>query len=344
MKIVSIVGARPQFIKLAPLSAVIRQDFKEVIVHTGQHYDVGMSQIFFDELGIPSPDYNLNIGSHSHGKQTAYMLDAVEEILLKEKPNGVVVFGDTNSTLAGAMATSKLGIPLFHVEAGLRSFNRTMPEETNRIIVDHISDSLFAPTMHAHCNLQDEGLGARTHLTGDIIVDSLKNSLPKIPLLLHSSLKDSFSLLTLHRPYNVDCPLKLIKILDLVSSSSSHVIFPVHPRTLKVLKGLGRWDNIEAVGPQGYLDFLALQSYATRIFTDSGGIQKEAYLLKTPCVTFRPETEWRETLYGGWNILIDPFAKNALEKIDGQGTGEYWGDSYGVNVANKMVKIIKEKL
>ena len=349
MKIVSIVGARPQFIKLAPLSSELRKRFEEIIVHTGQHYDSNMSHQFFSDLGIPLPDYNLEIGSGLHGFQTGKMLMGIEEILIKERPEMAIVFGDTNSTLSGAIAASKLHIPVAHVEAGLRSFNKQMPEEINRILTDHCSDVLFAPTETAVSNLRNEGLAEKTYLTGDIMVDAIEAN-RKIAQEKSLILKDlnlapgGYHLLTLHRPYNVDSRENLTKIMEALSRLSAEIVFPVHPRTKKMIAEydikLGK--NILSIDPVGHLDFIQLEHNANKIITDSGGIQKEAYMLGVPCITVRPETEWVETVDSGWNKLVgfDPNKLiDAIENFIPSGKhdkifGEYW-------CADKMVEVIE---
>jgi len=347
MKIVSIVGARPQFIKLAPFSHEIRKHFSEVIVHTGQHYDNNMSEQFFMELELPKPDYNLEIGSSSHGIQTGKMLLQIEEILINEKPNMVVVFGDTNTTLAGALAAAKLNIRVVHIEAGLRSFNRSMPEEINRIVADHTSDFLFAPTKEAMLNLSKEGLSSRSFFTGDIMVDSLSRNLRR-SLALSSiekdlNLPDDFIVLTLHRPYNVDSPSSLVQILKKLSELNKTIVFPVHPRTRHVLEShkIKQPPSILITQPLGYLDFLRLQSLSSTVITDSGGIQKEAFLLKKPCVTLRSETEWIETVQSGWNILLDYRDVDFIEKVRSFNPTGSPPDTYGKNVAIKMVDIVR---
>ena len=320
--IMSIVGARPQFVKLAPLSKRLRLLFKEVIVHTGQHYDKNMSQLFFEQLQIPAPDYNLSVQATNHGEQTAAMLNALEQVMLIEKPKLVIIFGDTNSTLAGSLAASKLSIPVLHVEAGLRSFNREMPEEINRIIADRLSDYLFVPTPVAMENLVKEGMHEKAWLTGDIMVDSINDSLflpynsnERISYLIN----EPYNLLTLHRPVNVDDSLQLLQILSHLNKLNQRILFPVHPRTQRKLAGLvnkGELRNIEFIEPQGYLDFITLQQHAKKIITDSGGIQKEAYILNIPCITLRKETEWTETAKVGWNLLLDINDTQLVEKID----------------------------
>ena len=345
MKAVSIVGARPQFIKLAPLSKEIRKFHKEIIVHTGQHFDEKMSKTFFTDLKIPNPDYNLEINGGTHGQQTARMMQSIEIVLLEEEPDVVIVFGDTNSTLAGSLAVSKLGIKAIHVEAGLRSFNKSMPEEINRIVSDHTSDYLFAPTATAIKNLEHEGLGAKSFLTGDIMVDSLRfaNSIASSNKKFNNF--KNYYLLTLHRPYNVDNPQKLGKIIELFNSLNKNVVFPVHPRTNNIIKknNISVDSNIKLINPLGYLDFIALQSNADKIITDSGGIQKEAYILRKPCITLRSETEWIETVESGWNKLINIEIDDAIvENIIEFSPSEKYPDLFGNDVSKKMVKIIND--
>jgi UDP-N-acetylglucosamine 2-epimerase len=347
MKIVSIVGARPQFVKLAPLSKKIRKNFQEIIVHTGQHYDDAMSDAIFNDLCIAKPDYNLGIGSGNHGEQTGKMLIEIEKILLAEKPVLVIVFGDTNSTVAGSLASAKLSIPIVHVEAGLRSFNRAMPEEINRIATDHISDFLFAPTKNAMNHLANEGLSSKSWFTGDIMRDTLEESLPvaisKSKVLDELPLNGSgYFLLTLHRPYNVDNPEILQKIIENLQSLGKKVIFPVHPRTGKIIKenNILIGPNLILTGPKSYLDFLNLQYHAEKILTDSGGIQKEAYFLKKPCITFRTETEWIETIHDGWNILVNPSHSGSYQNVLDFFPEKEQTDAFGKDVSNKMVEII----
>lgn len=314
MKVVSIVGARPQFIKAAPVSQELRRaGYREVLIHTGQHYDYELSQVFFEELDIPTPDRNLEVGSASHGVQTARILEGIEDVLVGETPDVVLIYGDTNSTLAAALAACKLGVPIAHVEAGLRSFNRSMPEEHNRVLADHCADILFCPTETAMTNLRREGIGRGAHLVGDTMYDMLRQSLGAAlerPIRGRLGLEDNAYLLaTIHRPGNTDRPEHLRAIATAFERIELPVILPLHPRTrgrIDESDVFGGWPpNVTVIDPVGYLDMLALQAGARMILTDSGGIQKEALLLKTPCITMRPETEWVETVACGWNVVTD---------------------------------------
>ena len=351
MKIVSIVGARPQFIKLAPLSKQIRKFHKEIVIHTGQHFDKNMSSSFFSDLDINTPDYNLNINSGSHGNQTAKMIEKIEKILIQEKPEGVIIFGDTNSTFAGAIAASKLDCVLFHVEAGLRSFNPNMPEEINRIISDHVSNYLFAPTKTAIKNLVSENLKEKSYLTGDIMVDSINIALKKISknnIFDKYKIKENeYYLLTLHRPYNVDNPSNIINIFSFLDKIDSKILFPVHPRTNNIINinNIVIPKNILLIEPVSYLDFIDLQKNSKKIITDSGGIQKEAYILKKPCITLRSETEWKETVDSGWNLLINPNTENDINlKIESFYPKENHIPLFGNEVSMKMVDLINKLL
>ncbi len=321
MKIVSIVGARPQFIKAAPVSATLRQSFTEILVHTGQHYDHGMSAVFFQELGIPEPEYNLGIGSGSHGQQTGQMLAAIEAVLLQEKPDWLLVYGDTNSTLAGALAAAKLHIPIAHVEAGLRSYNRTMPEEINRVLTDHCSNLLFCPTQTAVDNLASEGIHQGVHQVGDVMVDALYYFLPKAeqsPILnQHSLTSGDYVLATIHRASNTDTAEALAQVLDCLAQSAWPVVWPIHPRTAAALHrfALTPPPNVRLIPPVGYLEMLALEKQARFILTDSGGVQKEAYIFAVPCITLREDTEWVETVAQGWNTLTGADAAKVREAL-----------------------------
>ena len=315
MKVVTVVGARPQFIKAAPVSKALREaGHTEFLLHTGQHYDYGMSQVFFDELGLPPADFNLNVRSGNHGQQTGQMLIGIEEALLKEKPDWVLVFGDTNSTLAGALAAVKLHIPLAHVEAGLRSYNREMPEEHNRVLTDHCADLLFCPTKTAVENLVKEGLTNGIYEVGDPMYDAIlmfsEKAKQRSTVMKDLGLKkDGYLLATIHRAYNTDNPQTLKEIISILSQTDELVIFPIHPRTRQKLQEYGFQDvtalgNLRLVDPLSYLGMLILEQNARMILTDSGGIQKEAYFFRIPCLTLRSETEWVETVSNGWNLLV----------------------------------------
>jgi UDP-N-acetylglucosamine 2-epimerase len=327
MKILTIAGARPQFIKAAPLSLAIRAaGHQEFLLHTGQHYDHGMSQVFFDELGLRAADINLNVRSGSHGQQTGEMLTLIEKALMAEKPDWVVVFGDTNSTLAGALAAVKLHIPLAHVEAGLRSFNRTMPEEHNRVLTDHCADLLFCPTQTAVDNLGREGLVNGVHLVGDPMYDAVLHfgrlAQERSTILQTLGLQPrGYLLATIHRAYNTDDPATLRQILSALAAISEPVILPLHPRTQARIEVFGLSDLVKSaprlrvIEPVGYLDMLRLEENARIILTDSGGVQKEAYFFGVPCVTLRPETEWVETVAAGWNRLVGTDAGKILAAV-----------------------------
>jgi UDP-GlcNAc3NAcA epimerase len=323
VRIASIVGARPQFIKLAPVSCALREWHEEIIIHTGQHYDNEMSAQFFDELAIPTPDYHLGIGSGFHGAQTGRMLEAIEQVLMKERPERVIVYGDTNSTLAGALSAAKLHIPLAHVEAGLRSFNRTMPEEINRVVTDHLSDRLFCPTETARRHANNEGIMQGVEVVGDVMYDILLQVQPKINAhaqKLLSTLEvapQAYALVTVHRAANTDNPEVMRDIACALNKLEMPIIFPVHPRTRVCLE---RYDivwrkHIRLIEPVGYVDMLALEQAAYRILTDSGGVQKEAFILGVPCVTLREETEWLETVEAGWNVLTGTRCRAIVEGV-----------------------------
>ena len=308
MKIVTVVGARPQFIKAAALSRLLRERHTEYVVHTGQHYDSNMSDVFFAELGMPPPFFNLKIGSGSHGVQTGLMLIKLEEILQDIRPDRLIVYGDTNSTLAGALAGVKLNIPIIHIEAGLRSFNRAMPEEINRVITDHLSTWLLCPSQTSVENLDSEGLVKNVHLVGDIMINALDHAARRAKLesnILNrfNLTQKSYALATIHRAENTDDPQRLQQILDAFRKIEIKIVFPIHPRTRKALASFEIPKNILLIEPVGYLDMVMLEMMANVILTDSGGIQKEAYWLGTSCITLRNETEWVETVESGWNTL-----------------------------------------
>lgn len=324
MKILTVVGARPQFVKAAAVSRILRETHTEVLVHTGQHYDERMSEVFFRELGIPEPDYNLEVGSAGHSVQTGEMLIRMGPIFEKEKPDWVLVYGDTNSTLAGALVASKLYIPVAHVEAGLRSFNREMPEEINRILTDHVSQLLFCPAQKAVDNLKLEGVTSGVHAVGDVMYDAVlhhsEEAEKRSSILSALELRSKqYLLATVHRASNVDDTEKLIGILGTFTMLGETVVFPVHPRTRKAIQtaGFSLGENIKLVDPVGYLDMLWLEKNARMILTDSGGVQKEAYWFGTPCVTLREETEWVETVEAGWNVVVGAERGRILNAVRG---------------------------
>lgn len=321
--VATIVGARPQFIKAAPVSRALAAGFKEIVIHTGQHYDYGMSEIFFTEMEMRPPDFNLGVGGGSHAEQTGKMLVELERIFNAVKPDCVLVFGDTNSTLAGALASAKAQIPLAHVEAGLRSFNRAMPEEINRVLTDHVSALLFCPTDAAVENLAKEGITQGVHRVGDVMADALffnlKLARAKSNIIeLLGLAKGRYALATVHRASNTDDADNMHSILRAFGDMSSQVVFPVHPRTRKMMNewGISAGPNVLMTDPVGYFDMLVLQENANCILTDSGGVQKEAYLVGVRCITLRQETEWVETVASGWNQLAGVQEKKIIDLFE----------------------------
>jgi UDP-GlcNAc3NAcA epimerase len=354
IKVVSIVGARPQFIKAAPLSRALRVDADEVLVHTGQHYDDNMSRTFFDEMEIPRPEYHLEVGSGSHGLQTGLMMERIEKILVDERPDLVLVYGDTNSTLAGALDAAKLVIPLAHVEAGLRSFNRLMPEEINRIVADHCSDLLFCPTRTAVENLTAEGVVQGVHMTGDVMFDAALRFAgladARSDVIERLSLdKGGYLLCTVHRAENTDDRSRLGGIVRALAECGRTVVFPLHPRTQRMLgehgldRVLGGIPTVRLIDPVGYLDMIRLERNAALILTDSGGVQKEAYFYRVPCVTLRSETEWVETVRDGWNRVAGSDPEAILKAMRGFNPPESSNVSFGDGcAAEKIVRLIRE--
>jgi len=323
MNVVTIIGARPQFIKAAALSRVLRQHHTECLVHTGQHYDYGMSGIFFDRLQIPKPEVNLGVGSGPHGQQTGAMLAGIETVLQERAPDVLLVYGDTNSTLAGALAASKLHVPVAHVEAGLRSFNRRMPEEVNRVVADHLSSLLLCPSQVAVDNLAREGVTRGVIIVGDVMSDVLFWARDQVeaeppetcrPLGLE---RGGYFLATMHRAENTDDPSRLSGILGAFNALDLPVVFPVHPRTRKVIEssGLALKPHVRLLEPVGYLEMVALTGGARMVLTDSGGLQKEAYWLGVPCITLRDETEWLETVEAGGNVLAGADRERIVETV-----------------------------
>lgn len=344
MKVITILGARPQFIKAKPLSDIIKNDFEEIIIHTGQHYDKKMSDVFFEELELPNPKYNLGIGSGNHGQQTGLMIQKIEEVLLYEKPSFVIVYGDTNSTLAGALSAAKLHIPVVHIEAGLRSFNKKMPEEINRIMTDHISELLFVPSNKALEQCYKEGLEKGVFNVGDIMYDTILKFLPlsearsNIINELSLDLK-KFYTATIHRPENTDSKIKLSIIFESLSELDSLIIMPIHPRTMNKIKeyNIKISKNIKLIEPLGYFDMLKLLSRSSLIFTDSGGLQKEAYYLKKFCITLRDETEWTETLETGNNILVPIVKDKIVNSISLFKEGNLFPNIYGNGNSSSII-------
>jgi UDP-GlcNAc3NAcA epimerase len=347
MRVLSIAGARPQFVKLAAVSRAIavRKGWRHVIVHTGQHYDPNLSAVFFDELAIPRPDYDLEVGSGSHGVQTGEMLKRLEAVLQAESPDWVLLYGDTNSTLAGAVAASKLCLRTAHIEAGLRSYRRSMPEEVNRIVADHLSGLLLCPTESAVANLQREGLGDRAVLTGDVMLDAslaFREAAERRQGVLQDRWRPrEFALATVHRAENTDDPDRLSRIvagLDAIARAICPVVWPVHPRTAKRLQ---EFDCAPAaltmVPPASYLDIMLLESRARFILTDSGGVQKEAYFFCTPCITLRDETEWTETLQNRCNVLVGCNPEAALSAAQAAGAAGPWTSIYGNGQASEII-------
>lgn len=333
MKIVTVVGARPQFIKAAAVSRAIRKhnsenrgnQINEIIVHTGQHYDHNMSEVFFNELDIPTPNYNLGVGSGSHGEQTGRMLEAIEKVLEQERPDWLLVYGDTNSTLAGALAAAKMHIPVAHVEAGLRSYNRKMPEEINRVLTDHVSTLLFCPTEAGGYNLRREGVSRGVHQVGDVMFDCMLHYLAKMGnnLTVVSSLglkPKGFALATVHRAENTDSTEALREIFEAFNEISKQipVLVLVHPRTRKYLTsyGINTTSGVRLLEPVAYLQMIELECNAGVILTDSGGVQKEAFFVGTPCITLREETEWVETVECGANILCGAYRDRIVAAYD----------------------------
>jgi UDP-GlcNAc3NAcA epimerase len=350
LKILSIVGARPQLIKATVVSSAIRETFSEVLLHTGQHYDHEMSEIFFRDLDLPPADYNLGIGSGPHGKQTGEMLQGIEEVLIQERPNWVLVYGDTNSTLAGALAAVKLHIPLAHVEAGLRSHSRRMPEEINRVVADRLSQLLFCPSATAVSNLAQEGITDGVHMVGDVMYDAMLRFLPRAeerpsPLDRLGVVAGEYALATVHRAGNTDDLQRLSAILACLAVAEMPVVFPVHPRTRAILQSnqLAIPENLCLIDPVGYLDMLMLERNAHAILTDSGGVQKEAFWLEVPCLTLRDETEWVETIETGWNevVGVDPDrVRSALAKgKPGKSPPPIYGEG---KTAGRIAKLIAE--
>ncbi len=351
MRIVSLVGNRPQFVKAAPLCIALRAQGEEILVHSGQHYDPELADLFFDELGIPSPDHALDVGPGTPVHQIAIMMERFEHVVRDEKPDAVLVYGDTTTTLAGALVAAKCGIPLAHVEAGLRSFDKTMPEEQNRVVTDHLSDVLLCPTRQAVDNLAAEGITHGVHLVGDVMFDAGRMFAPlaehRGAPAAHGLEPGGYLLVTIHRAAATDTPEALGAMVQVLSSLGRPAIFPVHPRTRAKLQAGGRWDALQDVPglilapPVGYLDFTSLLMGAEAVVTDSGGVQKEAYFHGVPCVTLRDTTEWVETVEGGFNTLtgMDPAkVQAALAELSMPAERPpYYGDGHAADAIARAV-------
>lgn len=350
MRVLSCVGARPQFVKAAVLNREMeKRGITDILVHTGQHYDVLMSDVFFDELGLPRPKYELGVGSGSHGAQTGEMLKRLELVLLDESPDIVIVYGDTNSTLAGALAAAKLQIPVAHVEAGLRSYDRSMPEEINRVLTDHLSDLLFAPNRRAALQLAGEGIKTEVHVVGDLMVDlahEVAAALPASPDVLERLELEpgDYGVATIHRAGNTDSPRIFERLIEGLRRVKYPIVFPMHPRTRAIAEScdVGGRDNIRTIDPLSYMEMMALMSRARTIFTDSGGVQKEAFVLRVPCVTMRAETEWPETVDSGWNVLAgnDPDAIAAAANRTPPTTHQrLFGEGAAAKIATELLRV-----
>ncbi len=325
MRIFSVVGARPQFVKLAPLHKAIIVDHRHIIVHTGQHYDYKMSQSFFEELHIPDPDYNLGVGSGCQGAQTGKMMEELEKVFMDDRPEVVVVYGDTNTTLAAAIVAAKMCLPLVHVEAGLRSYRKGMPEEINRVVTDHLSNLLLCPSAPSVRNLEKEGITDGVAIVGDAMTEcllSIKDRLDDATPERFGVKKGEYVLATIHRQENADSQENMSMIVAAMCDYGENVVLPLHPRTAKNIKAWGLMDrlsrsgNVKVLEPLDFLSFTAMERHAKKIMTDSGGVQKEAYFWGVPCVTVRDETEWTETLEGGWNVLTGASRERILEALD----------------------------
>jgi len=356
MKAMTIVGTRPEFVQIKGLTQELRKNHEEILVNTGQHYDDNMSQQFFRELDLPQPEHNLGVGSASHGQQTGEMMIRLEKLVLEENPDWIIVYGDTNSTVAGAMVAAKMNLPLAHIEAGLRSFDRTMPEEINRKITDHISNVLFAPTTTAVNNLKNEGITEGVYNVGDVRVDVMNDvrgrvggRMDDIYTRTRLSAPADFALATIHRPANTDTPERLQGIIDAFQVCDVPIVFPVHPRLQARLDSFGMQfgDNVHCIDPVGFLDMVALLDACKIVVTDSGGLQKEAYMMYRPTVTVRDTTEWVETIEAGWNRLTEPDIaefKAAIAAALAEPPSEH-PDFYGkLGVSARIVEVLEQNL
>ena len=350
MKVLSVVGARPQFVKAFPVSEALKADHEEVLVHTGQHYDEQLSDVFFRELAVRTPSYNLGVGSGTHAAQTASVMRRLDPVVDDEDPDVLLLYGDTNSTLGGALVGAKRDLAIAHVEAGLRSDNRDMPEEVNRVVTDHVSDLLFAPTREAVVNLEAEGLAGRAHRTGDVMYDAIRwaRDVARSETDVRGNLglaREEYVLATVHRPRNADDPERLASILDGLAAAPWPVVLPVHPRTAEKLDAFGMRDRAERelglTDPLGYLEFVALLADARAVATDSGGVQKEAFFLDVPCVTLREETEWVETVTSGWNRLVGADADAIADTLANSSRPDEKPQPYGDgNAARRIADLV----
>jgi UDP-GlcNAc3NAcA epimerase len=354
MKIMTVVGARPEFIQTAPVSQAIRKRHTEILVHTGQHYDENMSAVFFSDLGIPQPEINLEVGSGSHAQQTGQIMVRIEEAMLREKPDWVLVFGDTNSTIGAALAAAKIHVPVAHIEAGLRSYDRNMPEEINRVMTDHLSDLLFPPTQVAVENLKKEGITKGVKLVGDVRVDVVLGTVERArarqpDLFAQTGLRagEPFALATIHRASNTDDRARLNDIVSAFNTLDLPVVLPVHPRLRKMMGefGFAFSGNVRVIEPIGFVDMVALLDACRIVITDSGGLQKEAYMLRRPGVTVRDTTEWVETVTSGWNRLTEPAAFKAAVAEALQPPPAEHPDFYGAfGVSDRIVDALEAAL
>jgi UDP-GlcNAc3NAcA epimerase len=342
-KIISIVGARPQFIKHAPMQLQLQKHFNALTVHTGQHYDDNMSKVFFDELRMPRPDYLFHIGgSKPQGEQTGIMMTEIEQVCMREKPDALLIYGDTNSTLAAALVAAKMQIPQVHIEAGLRSYNRSMPEEVNRIVADQFAYLLFCPTDQAILNLHKEGIShPNIFRCGDVMCDMLNLMKPNVI----RTVEQPYYFVTIHRPYNTDDADRLHHILNTLNQLDKLVVFPIHPRTVARLASFNlttaSYPNIRFVDPVGYVESISFQSFCDAVITDSGGMQKEAYMLGKKCITLRSETEWTETLNHGWNTLLFEHLDQMpaiLQQQPGMYIDNLYGDGHAAAAITELIK------
>jgi|SRR5918995_162147 UDP-N-acetylglucosamine 2-epimerase len=350
MKVLTVVGARPQFIKAAPVSEALRsRGIDEILVHTGQHYDDSMSASFFDELRLREPDHHLAVGSGGHGHQTGLMMQRLEPVISAAQPDCTLVYGDTNSTLAGALVAAKLQIPLAHVEAGLRSNDRSMPEELNRVIVDHVSDHLYCPSSVAVRNLAAEGIHSGVHVVGDVMYDVLLRETARLgevnPVAQRSSVTEGYVLVTIHRPANTDDPQRfreIVAALSALATTGTDVIWPVHPRARRLVEGMRELEAVRTVPPATYRETLALLRDARCVVTDSGGLQKEAFWTGTPCITVRPSTEWTETVDLGWNMLVEADRDAIVHAVGSAQPGHGDRTTYGDGrTADRIADLVK---